>query len=476
MILQKRIPKDFYKLFRTQNMEYYMLLLVALYKENALAYMALGLTEEECRGIISHTMVKSHMAWIMEIEDVEEEIQEFGEAEAQNLMGISPASVLSHLTKWGWLKKDYDEKLNRDIYAFPEYSQLYIELFQHLQTEDDSRERESILSIYSALYTYYSDQDRNNIILNNALQTCRRLSQLMTNMQDGMRSYFELLARENDFKGIQKVLIDEMSQSDSKKYAILTTTDSFYRYKEEIKELLSKIFIENDLEKSKISSQFVALEENTLAHKRLEMKLEWCEEATQITYRLEREFDLMEKKYNRLIEQKTIFAKRALARSRYILQEGNNKEDCILQWIHLLTHSENQEEILEQTREQMGLTSQFKVMTDESFSSRKNQIDTEFKPASVTEIKKSQEEPMTDYIPKPLYTKKQLREFIEINRIGDTFVATENTVQSLEDLEKLLFVWQEATESNQTAKEVLLGEDIKNNQGLSFSQLKIKGE
>ena len=31
MILKKKIPRDFYKLFRTQNMEYYMQLLTALY-------------------------------------------------------------------------------------------------------------------------------------------------------------------------------------------------------------------------------------------------------------------------------------------------------------------------------------------------------------------------------------------------------------------------------------------------------------
>ena len=37
----------------------------------------------------------------------------------------------------------------------------------------------------------------------------------------------------------------EINNSDSKKYAILTTTDSFYRYKEAVKEL-----IEENLEKT----------------------------------------------------------------------------------------------------------------------------------------------------------------------------------------------------------------------------------
>lgn len=61
-----------------------------------------------------------------------------------------------------------------------------------------------------------------------------------------MRSYFEELSQKKNFIGIQKVLVEEINNSDSKKYAILTTTDSFYRYKEAVKELVSQILREND--------------------------------------------------------------------------------------------------------------------------------------------------------------------------------------------------------------------------------------
>lgn len=84
------------------------------------------------------------------------------------------------------------------------------------------------------------------MIFKNALQTSRRLGQLLSNMQDGMRSYFEELSQKKNFIGIQKVLVEEINNSDSKKYAILTTTDSFYRYKEAVKELVSQILREND--------------------------------------------------------------------------------------------------------------------------------------------------------------------------------------------------------------------------------------
>ena len=62
---------------------------------------------------------------------------------------------------------------------------------------------------------------------------------------------------------------------------------------------------------------------------------------------MEREFDLIEKKYNRLIELKTVFARRALARIHYLLQEGAGAEDSTLELIGLLNNSGKKNALLE---------------------------------------------------------------------------------------------------------------------------------
>ena len=77
----------------------------------------------------------------------------------------TPSAILNTLIRWGWIKSDYDEQLNTYILSFPEYSQLYVELFKKLQSGEDSRERESILSIYSALFTYQAEHEKTNGIL-----------------------------------------------------------------------------------------------------------------------------------------------------------------------------------------------------------------------------------------------------------------------------------------------------------------------
>jgi hypothetical protein len=443
---------------------------VAIYEENNEVYTALGLTIEECRVIIADTIAKARIIW--EDEEIEEE------DEPDTLFPEdSPSGILNTLIRWGWLKSDFDEKLNTYIISFPEYSQLFTELFQKLQTEDDSRERESILSIYSALFTYHSDTEKNNDILKNALQTSRRLGQLLSNMQDGMRSYFEELSQKKNFIGIQKVLVEEINNRDSKKYAILTTTDSFYRYKEAVKELISQILRENDQKREQLVKERTGLVEGTVTSKRNQYRLEYCESASQLVYQVEREFDLIEKKYNKLIEQKTVFAKRALARIHYILQEGSSDEDHIVKLINLLDHHANSPQVLEQMRDRIRVGTQFKNITDRSFYNRKNAEDAGFHPIAME--KHNEETQMTDFVPKPLYTKKQLQEFRQKNIVDGRFVTDEQTIQSVEDLEKLLFLWQEETDDTKQEETVHIDGELKGEYGFVFSKLVIdakKGE
>ena len=296
MILKKTIPKDFYKLFRTRNMDAYMMFLVSIYDENNEVYTALGLTIEDGQAIIGEVCSKMQIEWM---EDSEE---------APDSAPGTPSAILNTLIRWGWIKSDYDEQLNTYILSFPEYSQLYVELFKKLQSEDDSRERESILSIYSALFTYQAEHEKNNGILRSALATSKNLETLLSNMQNGMRAYFDVLSASRNFIQIQQVLVEEINNSDSQRYAILTTTDSFYRYKESVKELISQILSQHDLMKTELSRTLRQSTANTPEYTRAETALRYSDEAVGLIYKIERQFDLIERKYNKLVEQKAVFA------------------------------------------------------------------------------------------------------------------------------------------------------------------------
>ncbi len=466
MQLKKRIPKDFYKLFRTRNMDAYMTFLAAIYDENNAVYTAVGLTIEEGQAVIGEMAAKLSIEWM---EDADE-TQSAGENAAFETAG-TPFAILNALIGWGWIRSDYDERLNTYILSFPEYSQLYVELFKKLQSEDDSRERESILSVYSALFTYQSDQEKNNEILKSALHTSRNLELLLSSMQNGMRTYFDELSRSRNFIEIQQVLVNEINNSDSEKYAILTTTDSFYRYKESVKELISQILNNCDRQKPALEKALSQCGENPAAHLRAQRAVQYNEEAEELVYRIEREFDLIERKYNKLVEQKAVFAKRALARIQYIFREGASGEDSVVRLIQMIDRSGDPDAILDQVRSRICLTAPFKMFDDNSLYRRRDASDHRFEPLAVGEQTEAEREQITDFVPKPLYTKRQLREFRDRNVRDGVFRTTKDTVQSVEDLEKMMFLWQESVGEQQDT--VALGGELQGGDGFTFTDLRI---
>ena len=66
---------------------------------------------------------------------------------------------------------------------------------------------------------------------------------------------------------------------------------------------------------------------------------------------------------------------------------------------------------------------------------------------------------------KPLYTRQEIDEFRSKNERNGTFMVTEETVRSAEDLEKLFFVWQDAVEIADDARKIEIGEDLQNRDG-----------
>lgn len=464
MNIKSRMPKEFYKLFNSKYMDYYQMVLIRLYEESGQSYSLLGLTEEECRDIINEKITTFTMDWS----------QEQFDDEGVLLTRTNMAStMLSHLQDWGWLRKDYDETLNQYVVSFPDYSQLFVEVFKRVYSEEASIERESILAIYSYLFTYGSDKDKNNEILKSALQTSKALLQMLSNMQEGIRGYFEELSKKNTFLGIQEVLVSEINNTDSQKYAILTTQDSFYRYKEEVKELIDKNITENEERKQGFVEKRMQLERETMSWHRNERAILACEEAMELLFKINWEFDRIERRYNMLIDQKRIFAKRAAARIRYVLVEGSVEEDRMKAFIRLLNRSRHQAEILEKLAQRYCLTEKFQAVKEKSFAHSREVPKPEFNPQVIQKQVETGTE-LDDFIVKPLYTQAELQEFRKKNEVEGVFQVTKNTVQTVEELEKLLFVWQEATEISSKEVEIKIEEDFTTSEGLTYSGFSIR--
>ena len=480
MKLVEKVPKDLYKIFGSKYMEFYMQFLVALYEESSQSYSLLGLTERECQMIMNERLAKMALDWSEARVDEEGELITRANMASVSLKHFAETYCLTKgygretQRTFRWLKRDYDEALNSYVVSFPEYSQLFVELFQKLYSENDGKERESVLTVYSHLYTYSLDKEKNNEILKSALHTSRALLQMLANMQEGMRGYFDELSKQRSFRGIQEVLVKEINNSDSKKYAILTTTDSFYRYKEAVKELIEENLEKTEARKYSFETELLSEEENTRKSYRLRRMIEICEEATDMLYKISREFDAIERRYNKLIEQKTVFASRAAARIRYIMMEGVMEEDQTVALINLINESGKSEEILDKLSSKLRFSEPYKIMTEKSLYQRRENQKEKFTPQAVTP-EKSQEENMTEFVLEPLYTQKEIRDFRKKNEQNGKFTVTKDTVKSIEDLEKLFMVWQHATESADSKAQIEVAQEMENEAGFRFSKLTIEG-
>lgn len=136
---------------------------------------------------------------------------------------------------------------------------------------------------------------------------------------------------------------------------------------------------------------------------------------------LEREFDAIERRYNKLIEQKTVFASRAAARIRYILMEGAAEQDRTVEFVNLLNQSSHQEEILQKLASGMRMTERYKAVTDRSLYRRKNTEKERFIPQAVSTKEEAQEN-LEGFVLKPLYTKKEIRAFREKMTMMENFL------------------------------------------------------
>ena len=246
-----------------------------------------------------------------------------------------------------------------------------------------------------------------------------------------------------------------------------------------VKELIDQNLAENELRQQELEQKIFSMstaERETLTGIRLQRALTRCEEASDLIVQIEREFDAVEKRYNRLIEQKTIFASRAAARIRYLLQEGDRREDKTLQLVNLLSRSDKKEEIIQDLAEKIQVTSPFRVITEKSLYTRRDSDKEAFAPAAVQKPVEEPENGLEEFVLKPLYTHREIDRFRRQHMKHGVFEADSKDIQSVEDLEKLFFVWQEATELAEGKQKIEVGEELisQGETGFKFSRLTIE--
>lgn len=144
--------------------------------------------------------------------------------------------------------------------------------------------------------------------------------------------------------------------------------------------------------------------------------------------------------------------------------------------MNLLGKSERREQILADFTACLHITAPYRAIKENSFFSKRERERPVFDPEPVVLKEETQSGGIDVYVLKPLYTRRQLQGFMDRNSENGRFETTEETVRSVEDLEKLLFVWQEVTEKNDSGQTVILDDEFTTEEGLRYSGMIIEEE
>lgn len=119
------------------------------------------------------------------------------------------------------------------------------------------------------------------------------------------------------------------------------------------------------------------------------------------------------------------------------------------------------------------MTQRFQMIQEKSYSRPRDGEKVTFDPQKVTEVVDKTSD-LEEFVVKPLYTKAELHEFRKKHEVNGTFRVDHDTVHSMEDLEKLLFIWQDATELAEKAEDVEIGEEYQTADGMRYTGFSIR--
>ena len=152
--------------------------------------------------------------------------------------------------------------------------------------------------------------------------------------------------------------------------------------------------------------------------------------------------------------------------------------------MNLLSRSDKKEEIIQDLAEKIQVTSPFRVITEKSLYTRRDSDKEAFAPAAVQKPVEEPENGLEEFVLKPLYTHREIDRFRRQHMKHGVFEAdskdiqsvTKDVIHSVEDLEKLFFVWQEATELAEGKQKIEVGEELvsQGETGFKFSRLTIE--
>ena len=321
--------------------------------------------------------------------------------------------------------------------VIPDYSAVFIDTFERLNSEDFEETNIYIQNVYATLFSFRNDPRANLSMLRTALVNTRRLNKALQDMLHNMDKFFSRLLEQNFYGDLLREHLDGyVEEIVNKKYHILKTSDNFYIYKNDIKQCLKEIrddeeWIENVRARSKAMG-------------------DTGDDVLDLLELIERGFDDIEHRIANMDSEHTKYVRATVTRLNYLLSGESDTKGLVVQLLNRMSSSpERTEEMIQMTGTKMNL-SLLEILSEKSLYKRK-------KPRKDFISQMAPDETLEDLDREDVlkfnriqvrYSKKQIEEFIEEHMENEIMDVSQMEITNEEDFEKLILAYDYSTRKN----------------------------
>ena len=429
MQLRFEIPDTFWSLFRSVNREIYIEALLCINEEYE--YSNYYLTREICIQVLNDMNARKRFELQREENDTDFDMLE------------TPASrILNWLLKAGWLKRIEDYNTLVTNIVIPDYSAVFIDAFERLNSDDLEETDIYIQNVYATLFSFRNDPRVSLSMLRTALVNTRRLNKALQDMLHNMDKFFGRLLDQESYGDLLKEHLDGyVEEIVRKKYHILKTSDNFYIYKMDIKKCLREMreneeWIENDRQRSKMMG-------------------DTKDDVLDLLDMIERGFDDIEHRISNMDKEHTKYVRATVTRLNYLLSGETDTKGLVVQLLNQMSVSdkEKKEEMIRAAGAKMNM-SLLEMLSEKSLYKRKKGRKDFISQMSADETLEDldKEDVLKLNRIQQRYSKQEIEDFIEANMQDEIMDVTQIDLSDEEAFEKLILAYDYSTRKNSKYK------------------------
>ena len=423
MQLRDEIPDTFWSLFRSVNREIYIEALLCINEEYQ--YSNYFLTREVCLQVLSDMNARKRFELLTEESETEADMLE------------TPSSrILGWLLRTGWLKRIEDYHTLVTNIVIPDYSAVFIDGFERLNSDEMEETDIYIQNVYATLFSFQNDPRTSLGMLRTALVNTRRLNKALQDMLHNMDKFFgRLLDQESYGDLLKEHLHGYVEEIVRKKYHILKTSDNFYIYKMDIKRCIRQMREDTEwIEKVRRQAKLMGDTKN---------------DVLELLELIDRGFDDIEHRISNMDKEHTKYVRATVTRLHYLLSSETDTKGLVTKLLNRISAGGDPEEMLRKTGERMNL-SLVEMLSEKSLyrrrKSRKGFISRMAEDEETPELNREAVLKLNRI--QVRYGREQIEEFIEEHMEEEIMDTSRLRIENEEMFEKLILAYDYSTRKN----------------------------